>query len=389
MTNDNNQPWYVALTDLAEESMGTKILFATDEWFAAAENVIKSAEPIFITDKFTTYGKWMDGWESRRKRTAGHDWAIIELGLAGNLFGVKIDTRFFTGNQSPRFSLQAAELDDEKALDALLVSRQGTGIGTCAGDSQWEAVKALKSDSWTELIPMTPLKPGYEGMSVHYFEIDPKFRKQRFTHVRLNMFPDGGIARMRLFGLVKANIQDTKQIVDLAAVENGGVPVAHSDAHYGKCANLIALGRAPTMADGWETARTANRPAILKADASGMIEFGDMNDWAILKLATRGVIHEIEIDTNHFKGNFPESCIIEGALMENNDMDYKSETAFFHSKENQAKLKWKTVLPRTKLSAHVQARFPLKVPVGPVTHIRLTIFPDGGVSRLRLFGLPA
>ncbi|GAB5364716.1 hypothetical protein AAMO2058_000993800 [Amorphochlora amoebiformis] len=382
---DKSPPWFLELTDLACANMGSRVVFATDEWFAGADNLLSGKEAIFIDDKFTPQGKWMDGWESRRKRTAGHDWSIIQLGYPGSIRGVVIDTRFFTGNQAPRFSLQGAEIDPEnKTVKSLLDLRPSKGIGTKAEASDVKLVEELKSSTWTELIPMTALKPGYHGQSVHYFEIRSKFAKQRFTHLRLNMYPDGGIARMRLYGTVKLANFTKGQAMDLAAAENGGVAVTCSDAHYGKPANLIALGRAPTMADGWETARKPNRPAILKPDSSGMIQFND-NDWAILRLCTAGNIKKILIDTNHFKGNFPESCIIEGCYCSGN-MDYKEEAVLF--KTSDSKVKWFEILPRTKLTAHEEVSFKLDKPSPPVTHVRLTIFPDGGVSRLRLFGTP-
>mmetsp|Transcript_7697 Transcript_7697/g.18781 ORF Transcript_7697/g.18781 Transcript_7697/m.18781 type:complete len:395 (-) Transcript_7697:138-1322(-) len=386
--SSSDPPWFLELTDLASESLGSKVVFATDEWFAAADNLLKPTEPVFITDKFTTYGKWMDGWESRRKRTAGHDWCVVQLGMPGTIRGVLVDTRFFTGNQAPRFSLQAAELKDSDAdVKALLRSRTDRGIGTKATDGLMEMASRLRSENWVELVRFTPLRPGYEGKSVHYFEISPELSSRRWTHVRVNSYPDGGIARMRLFGTVKKTLSSFagEQLIDLAAAVNGGVAVACSDAHYGKAANLIAPGRARTMGEGWETARKPNRPAVLKTGANGMIEFSDL-DWSVLKLCATGVVKELEIDTNHFKGNFPESCIVEGVNI-TSEMDYKAETELFTSEKAKA-LKWVTVLPRTKLSAHAQKRFEVNQSVGPLTHIRITIFPDGGVSRLRVFGSP-
>mmetsp|Transcript_15495 Transcript_15495/g.23405 ORF Transcript_15495/g.23405 Transcript_15495/m.23405 type:complete len:394 (-) Transcript_15495:136-1317(-) len=386
MSTATKQPWYMELTDLACSDMGTKIVFATDEWFAAADNLLQKSNPIFIDDKFTTYGKWMDGWESRRKRTAGHDWSIIELGHPGAIRGIVLDTRFFTGNQAPRFSLQAVELKDTKLTDSLLTKRKSYGIGTKTSEEDLKTANELKSDAWTEIIPFTKLNPGYEGISVHHFEIDGKFSGKRWTHLRLNMFPDGGIARLRAYGLVKSSLP-AKTMEDLAAARNGGVALAVSDAHYGKPANLIAIGRAPTMADGWETARKPNRPAILKPNASGMIDFPDF-DWCILRLCTVGNIVKLLIDTNHFKGNFPESCIVEGCLF-TEKMDYKEETKYFSDPKNLAKIKWTPVLPRVKLGPHREVTFELPKQTGPISHIRLTIYPDGGISRLRVYGTKA
>mmetsp|Transcript_3987 Transcript_3987/g.6177 ORF Transcript_3987/g.6177 Transcript_3987/m.6177 type:complete len:378 (+) Transcript_3987:2-1135(+) len=370
--------------------MGSKVVFATDEWFAAAENLIKNTEPIFITDKFTTYGKWMDGWESRRKRTAGHDWCIIELGLPGEILGVKVDTLFFTGNQAPRFSLQACEMPQSKAgiVERLKQERRGYGIGTCASKNTLSTAEQLGSDKWTTLVEFTPLRPGYEGKSMHFFQIPDSFLNKKWTHVRVNSFPDGGIARMRLFGTVKKDISRRAKVMDLAAAENGGVAVACSNAHYGKAANLIALGRATNMGEGWETARKPNRPAVLTKGSNGLIDFKNASDFCVLKLCCAGNIGEIEIDTNHFKGNFPESCIVEGCYLKEK-MTYQQETALFlDSKRSDSSMKWVPVLERTKLTPHAQVRFSVKKELGPITHVRITIYPDGGVSRLRVFGVP-
>eukprot|EP00466_Bigelowiella_natans_P018810 jgi/Bigna1/81198/fgenesh1_pg.78_\ len=234
-------PWFTELTDLVNENMGSKVVFATDEWFAAAENLIKNTEPIFITDKFTTYGKWMDGWESRRKRTAGHDWCIIELGLPGEILGVKVDTLFFTGNQ-------ACEMPQSKAgiVERLKQERRGYGIGTCASKNTLSTAEQLGSDKWTTLVEFTPLRPGYEGKSVHFFQIPDLFLNKKWTHVRVNSFPDGGIARMRLFGTVKKDIS--------------------------------------RRAKGWETARKPNRPAVLTKGSNGLIDFKNASDFCVLKL---------------------------------------------------------------------------------------------------------
>jgi len=324
------------LVDLASERLGGAVLFANDDFFAPKENLLKPASPIFREGEYTDRGKWMDGWESRRKRVPGYDWCIIRLGLSGIIRGVIVDTSHFKGNFPEQCSIEAACVDGNLGLDEL------TGEQT----------------TWTEVLPRSVLK----GDALNSFSI---ISNQRFTHLRFNIFPDGGVARLRVHGDV---VPDWKRLarqsgseIDLAAVEHGGFVLTCSDMFFGNRHNLIMPGRAVNMSDGWETKRRR----------------GPGFDWVIVRLGSRGVIHRVEVDTSHFKGNFPESCSLEA-------YDSLASSGGDILKSSQS---WKEILSRTSLQAHTLHQFEGEIKmVGPVTHVRFNIFPDGGVSRLRLFG---
>ena len=323
---------FTELVDLASERVGGVVLAANDEFFAPKENLLLPSKPVFIEDKYTDRGKWMDGWETRRRREPGHDWAIIQLGLPGVIKGVVIDTSHFKGNYPARCSLEACSSEKGAKLEQL-----------------------LNSTRWVEVLPQSDLR----GDTQNFLAIASP---HRFTHVRLNIFPDGGVARFRVYGEV---IPDWRQLVssgkeiDLAAVENGGLVRAASDMFFGSRHNLILPGPAKNMGDGWETKRRR----------------GPGHDWAIIQLGTEGVVHRIEVGTSHFKGNFPESCSVEGGRAHDPSPDSLQGVA------------WQELLPRTKLQADTRHSFEKELhPVGPVSHLRLSIFPDGGVARLRAFG---
>lgn len=313
---------FTHLIDLASSRVGGKALEASDDFFAPKENLLKPAKALWIADKYTSRGKWMDGWESRRKRVPGHDWCIVKLGLRGVVKGVNVDTAYFTGNFPSHTSIEA---------------RDGKG-------------------AWTEILPKTELK----GNSDNLF---PVRSDKTYDCLRLNIYPDGGVARLRVFGEVSPDWSKVsrKSLVDLVAVQNGGLPLLASDMHYSHPQNLIMPGRAKNMGDGWETKRRR----------------GPGWDWTILKLGAPGVLRRIEVDTNHFKGNYPDSCMIEGA--------HKPGASGAELADEFTS--WTPVLPQTKLSAHKRHLFQKEIAKhGPITHVRLNIYPDGGVSRLRLLG---
>jgi len=308
---------------LEQPRLGTRVTFASDEFFGAKERIIDPADPVFIADKFDDHGKWMDGWESRRRRGPGHDHCVIRLGVPGVIHGFDIDTSHFTGNYPPQASIEA-----------------------CTSDLE------TPEEGWVPLVPKTDLS----GDSQHF--LDARDNEIR-THVRLHIYPDGGIARLRIFGEIRADFTDVDGYVDLAAVEHGGRAIACSDEHYGSMHNLTAPGRGINMGDGWETARRR----------------GPGNDWVIIALGQRGVIERAEIDTAHFKGNYPDRVSLEGAIFESD------EQAALGDKE------WQALLPETKLKMDQQHYFDeVLQPVGAVSHVRVSIYPDGGVSRVRLFG---
>ena len=326
---------FTELIDLASERLGGAVLFANDDFFAPKENLLKAEAPVFIEGKYTDRGKWMDGWESRRRRTPGFDWCIIRLGLPGILRGIVVDTSFFRGNFPEHCSLEAATLDGLPTEDEL----------------------ADESINWMPVLPQMQLA----GDSPNRFPID---YKERVTHLRFKIYPDGGVARLRVYGEVVPDWQKLKRIggfIDLAAVENGGLVLSCSDMFFGHRHNLIMPGRAANMSDGWETKRRR----------------GPGHDWVIIKLGAPGSIHHIEVDTSHFKGNFPESCALEACNAEGIAPDSLTELS----------VPWSNVLVRTKLQAHTRHYFDQELlDAGQVSHLRFNIFPDGGVSRLRVFG---
>jgi allantoicase len=325
------------LVDLASARLGGAALLANDEFFAEKENLLKPGRGIFIADKYTDRGKWMDGWETRRRRTPGHDWCVVKLGLRGIIKHVDIDTNYFLGNHPPFASLDAVCL-------------------TSAFPSDASAIEAI---SWSPILTKSPLHPGSQNL----FAVASD---QSWTHVRLNIIPDGGVARLRVYGVVVPDWSRVKpgEIVDLAAVENGGVPLACSDMFFSSMNNLIMPGRSENMGDGWETKRRR----------------GPGHDWIILKLGLPGTIRKIEVDTNYFKGNYPDSCSIEGC----------TEPAAATEDLAGPATEWREILPMTKLQPHTRHFFEKELSsIDDCTHIRLNIYPDGGVSRLRVLGNPA
>jgi allantoicase len=319
MTEDFTQ-----LVDLAAERLGGAVLFANDDFFASKDNLLKASAPVWKEGEYTDRGKWMDGWESRRRRISGHDYCLIRLGLPGVVRGVVVDTAFFRGNFPESCSIEATSLPGQPDVD--------------------EIAKA----QWTEILPRSPLK----GDSKNDFSIG---LRRRFTHLRFNIFPDGGVARLRVHGEA---VPDPRWMgvegaeVDLASIENGARIAGASDMFFGHGHNLIMPGRGVNMGDGWETKRS-RRPL-------------DTADWIVLKLAGAGTIARAEVDTSHFKGNAPESCALEVG--------------------NSPDGSFTEILARTNLLAHTRHHFDAILGHAPATYARFRIFPDGGVSRLRLWG---
>lgn len=313
------------LVDLASARVGGKALIAIDEFFAPKSNLLKPEPAVFIEGKYTDRGKWMDGWESRRKRGPGHDWCIIQLGIPGEIRGLTVDTSHFTGNYPESCSLEAAVITGKPAASR------------------------VASADWKEIVPRSPLK----GHTQNELRVFPTH--ERFTHVRLNIYPDGGVARLRVWGEARPDwkrIAAGKKLIDLVAVGNGGVPMGSSDEFYSHPINLIMPDRPANMGDGWETKRRR----------------GPGHDWTILKLGHRGVIEQVELDTTHFKGNYPDSASLEGT-----------------DGPPDAGAQWQEILPRTKLSANKRHQLRAREQM-PVRHVRLNMYPDGGIARLRLLG---
>ncbi|XP_074103885.1 putative inactive allantoicase [Cotesia typhae] len=355
------------LTELISESNGGKIIFATDDWFAVAENLLKDEEPVWQEDAYTEFGKWMDGWETRRRRSAGHDWAIIALGHRSIIKGFYVDTGYFTGNHAPRFSIQAARLAENEISSFPIRNSQ---MGTAASKEARMQIARLKSENWTTIVPQTELQPGYEATRRQNFH---STSTEQWTHLRLNLFPDGGIARLRAYGLIiPQKPREFAERIDLVAQQNGGVCEEYSNAHYGHPRNLIKSGNSSSMKDGWETARRLDRPPIIQIDDSGILQFSG-SEWAIFRLGYVGTVDTIEVDTAYFRGNFPDSVKVEGTLAP--DVANKI-------------LNWKIILPTQKLSPNRLHIYTNITWPGPVSHIRIIINPDGGISRFRFWGHP-
>uniref|UniRef100_A0ABM5GHW0 Allantoate amidinohydrolase n=1 Tax=Pogona vitticeps TaxID=103695 RepID=A0ABM5GHW0_9SAUR len=374
-------PDFLHLNDLGCETIGGTILFATDDFFAPAENLLKIQKPKFNAELFTDYGKWRDGWETRRRRIPGHDWCIIQLGVPGIIYGIEADTSYLEGNCAPKISVQAACLQPGE-VPAL--PPRGNRIGTSASDEERKVVKEMRSDEWTVLVPVSEIKSGDLDTWQNYFVVT---LKQRWTHLRLNIYPDGGIARLKIYGTMLRDwsLSGLNQLSDLAAMVNGGVCVGYSDAQLGHPRNVLGIGRAKSMKDGWETRRNLERPPVLKVDDNGiLLTLG--NEWAVFRMGHSGVITHVEIDTSHFQGNFPDTFKLEACVLSTEEE--KECTARKWMPKHSPK--WITLLLPMKLNPHKRHFFygaALQI-LDVFTHVRLTIFPDGGISRMRLWGLP-
>ncbi len=328
---------FLDLPDLASETVGGAAILCNDEFFAEKENLLKPHEAVWKEHEYTDRGKWMDGWETRRFRPEDgcapprdsdiHDWCIVRLGMPGVIKGIVVDTAFFRGNYPDACVLQATAIDDPLDL------------------------RALENATWTTIVPRSHL----EGNHKNHFTVSSP---ERFTHVRLVIYPDGGVARLRVHGQVVPDWNRLGSRVDLAALDNGAVVETCSDMFFGSRNNRIKPGPSRSMADGWETRRRR----------------GPGNDWAIVRLAATGTIDQLVIDTSHFKGNAPALATVEGALA---------------ARADEVEV-WRTLLPKTPLQAHTRHVFDHQLRrIGDISHLRLSVYPCGGVARLRAWGARA
>lgn len=331
-------PEFTNLADLASARVGGRAIATNDDFFAPKAGLVKPEPPVWIADKYTPRGKWMDGWESRRRRIPGNDWCVVQLGMRGVVHGVNVDTSFFTGNFPSHCSIEA--VDFQSAPRA--------------------SVYAVDGPPWTTILEKTELR----GNSSNFI---PVTDYRPWTHLRLSIYPDGGVARLRVYGEVSVDwdrVAPNGKTVDLASIKFGGLFLAASDTHYGTRGALLMPDRAKNMGDGWETKRSR-----------------DLNhrDWAIVRLGAPGIVSKVEIDTNHYKGNYPDRASLEGVLAPNVIAG------------NLAGMNWTTIVPETKLSANKRHFYSGKQieGTGPFSHVRLNMFPDGGISRLRVHGTPA
>ena len=316
------------MINLAEPRLGSKVIFKTDDFFASAHRILKPESPIFKEDVFDKHGKWMDGWETRRRRIKGFDCLIIKLGKPGKIFNVDLDTTHFSGNQPTHASLEAC----------------------------YSKNKPNKKTKWIKILNKKKLNPNKN----HNFKINNKFT---FNYIRLNIFPDGGMARIRLFGKIDMKkVNTNEKTTNLSSVLNGASIVGCNNEHFGKAENVIAPGKGKNMGDGWETRRSR----------------GKNFDWLIIKFGKAGIISKLEIDTHHFKGNYPDSCSIQTAAIlkkVSNSYVVKNST------------KWKVILNKAKLKANKKHIFKsIRMNKNKVNFLKINIYPDGGISRIRVFG---
>ncbi len=342
--------------NLASARFGAKALLANDEFFAPKENILNPDPPVFIPHKYTSYGKWMDGWETRRRRTPGYDWVVIQLSYPGVIHGVDLETTHFIGNYPESCSLEAASLKPGD-LKRKFKSLQ-------------EKITFFENQiDWKEILPQTKL----EGNTHNFFSIS---NRNLWTHIRLRIYPDGGVARLRVFGEVVPGWSSSsqKKLLDLAGLQNGGRVIQCSDMTFSPKNNLILPDKPKNMGDGWETKRRR----------------GPGHDWVLLKLGSPGMIHKIVVDTTFFKGNAPGSCSLIGSFPEQQGSCRPAEDPQKLSLESSPlNLNSKDIelLQQTPLKPHHLHTFSIKNQK-PCSYVWLHIFPDGGVSRLRVYGNP-
>ncbi len=364
---------FTDLPDLASERLGGAALLASDEFFAPKENLLRPGRGEWRESVYTERGKWMDGWETRRRREPGNDWCIVRLGAPGTIRGVDVDTNHFRGNYPAACSVEACWLEGNPTDADLLAIAEGEGA---SGEAHPRPERAGARAAWETVLPRVRL----EGHARNLF---PVTSERIYSHVRLSIYPDGGVARFRVHGEVAPDWRRLARAggwIDLAAIEHGGLVIAANDMFFGSRHNLILPGRAPHMGEGWETRRKRDLGALAEP-AHAPWRIPATCDWAIVRLGVEGTIRRIEVDTNHFKGNFPESCAIDGCRAAPDEPVESLATG---------EGRWEEVLPRARLRGHARHFFEeeLRPPGGPYTHVRLRIFPDGGISRLRIYGTP-
>jgi allantoicase len=317
-------PSFTTLPDLASRALAGSVVYANDELFAQRENLITPGRAVFSTEDFGHKGKVYDGWETRRRREPGHDWAIVRLGVPGVVDGVNIDTSWFKGNYPPYASVEAASFEWHPSADE------------------------LDAADWVTLVEKSPVA----GDTDNYFSVDDG---RRYTHLRLTIYPDGGVARFRVHGEPVPDPRFLTGTVDLAALENGGSVTDCSNMFYSSPTQILQPGRARIMGEGWENARRRD----------------DGNDHVTVKLATPGLVRRVEIDTSYFVGNAAGWARLSGVNEATGDVDDPST--------------WTELVPKTRLQPDTRHFFRVR-PDAAVTHVRLDVYPDGGLARLRVNG---
>ncbi len=315
-------------TDLSNPLLGTKIHSCSDEFFGPAKRMLNQNEPIFKENLFDNHGKWMDGWETRRKRTKGNDYAIIKLGKPGKIKLIDVNTSFFNGNQPQHIQIEG-----------------------CYSEN-----KNIKNFRWIKITKKNKVKPN----SQNFFK---SLTSKTLTHVKLNIYPDGGVARLRLFGDIDLSLNKyvKNKIINLSELSNGAQIIACSDEHFGNVNNILLPGKSINMGNGWETRRRR----------------GDGYDWVIIKLGYLGLITSFEISTHYFKGNYPDSFSIQAF---NNNKNISIRNLIKNSK------KWHTLKSKTKLKPNDTLKIKIMKISNKFNYIKLNIYPDGGISRFKIFG---
>jgi allantoicase len=318
---------FALLPDLASRLLGSGVVAANDEFFAEKENLIKPEPPTHSAADFGHKGKVYDGWETRRRREPGHDWAIVRLGGQGIVHGVVVDTAYFTGNYPSEISVEAANVEG------------------------YPSPVELAEVEWHELVGLSAAG----GDTANSYPVGDR---RRWSHIRLSIYPDGGVARFRVHGEIVPDPAFLTGTIDLAALENGGRVTGCSNAFYSSPEHLIMPGRARVMADGWENAR--------RRDNAG--------DYVEFQLTAPGRIHHAEIDTSYFVGNAPGWISLSAA-------DLTGLTDISES----AVPAWAELLSRVRVQPDTRHRFRVDSAT-PATHVRLDVVPDGGLARLRIHG---
>ncbi len=339
---NSRHPYSGRYTDLLDERVGGRALACSDEWFAECTNLVKHADPIFREGHFVDTGQWMDGWESRRSfgrraRLASgvdFDWCTLQLGIVGVIHGVDIETTHFKGNAPEFASLEGAFVE-----------------GGVEGEID-------ETTQWHELVP-------HSATAADAHNLFAVSSDQAVSHVRLKMFPDGGVARLRTWGEphISEHLFESSALLDLASVVHGGRGILCNDMFYSSPSNLLMPQPGINMGDGWETRRRRD---------SG-------HDWCVIKLGLPGMIKKVIMDTAHFKGNYPDRFSLEVVNTDRDDLDA-------------ADIPWQLMIDENYLEAHREHIFEAELllsDAGAFSHVRLNIFPDGGVSRLRVLGTPA
>lgn len=321
--------------NVADSTLGAEIIYCSDEFFASSNRLLIPTEPKFLADYYDDNGKWMDGWETQRRRNDGYDYCIIKLAFPCLVNQINIDTTFFTGNSPMAISVDAIFHEGDNVID--------------------------QKSGWEEILSYCKIKNNDKSV----FKISTI---SIATHIKFNIYPDGGVSRIKVFGFIKKNnsilsLSPDGNEENLLCMSNGAIVVSCSDMHYGSPINLLKPLPANNMGDGWETRRRRS-PG---------------NDWCIFRLFRPGKIYSFELDTSFFKGNYPSHFSIQAAQLSLDDMTVKNELLVYQS------IFWTTIVSKSELGPNCKTKH-IHVDENYYTHIKLNIYPDGGLSRFKVYG---